>query len=297
MRAVAASCPRLALDLSIRRQLFCGDDQLEVPEGTGAFWRWLASYVRPGRPQRIIERRGLPVYPPVREAEALWFSAGCESTYCLHRIDSPRLELLAIEDFPQFHGEDRKIGQIHFIAAAIGAALGYRTVHMGVERHDLLLTRRANGGRYVERSPAFLDAWSGALGDRELRSECRDMTKEDIFLELERLGLTPTGTCDRNKDGQWCGECFKCYEAFYTAKAVDCATGAWISPAAFDRYNHEYREYIESEFALNFNNAQQYFARLQIMYDLRFDRAQDVADRPPAAPCRPSARKLAEVES
>ncbi len=275
-RALAIrDCRRLKIDLDIRQQIFNGVKTIRIPAGSRMFWSWFCGIARNGCAVELSEYPCDHHYPPVGRAVALWFSGGCESTYTLDVIRELDPDLLRIEDFELFESEHRRHGQIHFLCAAIAAALGYRTTYLGVERNDLLLPRIGRGGQYLERSAAFLDAWSAYLGDRSLLSVCRDFTKEEILQKVAERGLRLTGTCDNRKDGNWCGDCFKCYEAFYAAKAVGVSLPISLKVAAFDRYNSEYRNYIASGFRDNFNNAQQFFLRLQVIYGVRFDREAD----------------------
>lgn len=268
------ACERLALDIDIRQRLYEDSPTLQVPVGTARFWRWLAGYVRPNSIPRIVEREGFPEYPEPDRGEALWFSGGCESTYTLDSLGGAKVDLLSIDDFPVFSGPARAHGQIHFLCAAISAALGYRRAWLGVERHDLLLTR-LGGGRYVERSPEFLDAWNAYMGRERLQSLCRDLPKEEVLRRVLDRRLPLTGTCDNNKDGSWCCECFKCYEAYYTAKAIGRDLGFKLKRSAFRRFQHEYSVYLSSGFRNNFNNAQQYFLRLQAMHGTLFSEEED----------------------
>ena len=267
--------PRLLLDLEIRHKIFSGETRVSVPAGTIPFWNWHSSYASPHSDISFIEINDAPSYPAAHRNRALWFSGGVESTYTKFKLEDSQIDLLKIEDFSVFEGRHRKVGQIHFICAAISAALGYQTAYMGMERNDLLVPRIGIGRRYVERSPLFLEAWNKYLGNERIESLCKFLTKEEILMEVLDNGLTITGTCDNCKDGRWCGNCFKCYEAYYTAKAINRDLGFKLSADAFQRYFSEYKTFVDSYFSDNYNNAQQYFARLQILYGLKFDPKTD----------------------
>jgi hypothetical protein len=269
------NCQRLKIDLDIRRQILNGAQAIRIPEGSRTFWSWYCEIASRGSCVDLSEYPCGHKYPPVSRGVALWFSGGCESAYTLDVIRKLNPDLLRIEDFDLFGGEHRRHGQIHFLCAAIAAALGYHLTYLGVERNDLLLPHIERGGHYLERGVAFLDAWSAYLGDRSLRSVCRDFTKEEILRMVAERGLRLTGTCDNCKDGNWCGDCFKCYEAFYAAKAVGVSLPVRLKRAAFDRYYSEYQNYMASGFRDNVNNAQQFFLRLQVIYGVRFDREAD----------------------
>ncbi len=271
------ACERLQADLKARRRLFGGAESIEVPAGGLNFWQWLAEYVRPGCVVKIHESDEIPPYPKPERGQALWYSGGCESTYTLHQLANTKLDLLSIDSFQLFRSDHRAVGQIHFLCAAIAAALGYEIAYLGVERHDLLLTSMS--GRYVERSPLFLDAWSDYLGGERVRSLCRELPKEQILEKIFRQGLRISGTCDNLKDGNWCGNCFKCFEAFYTAKSIGRRLPIELMPEAFDRYHAEYTAYVRSQFKDNYNNAQQYFLRLQVIYGITFEKDQDCVKR------------------
>jgi hypothetical protein len=278
------NCERLHIDLDVRRHVFAGATSISVPRGSRSFWSWFCSIARRTERVSISEHECAHAYPAATRRVALWFSGGCESTYTLAEIRPAEPDLLRIEDFDLFEGEHRRFGQIHFLCAGIAAALGYRTTYLGVERHDLLLPHTPAGGRYLERSPEFLDAWSAYRPENALKSVCRHLAKEEILRSVVQRGLPITGTCDRHKDGRWCGDCFKCYETFYTAKAANVSLPIRLRAEAFDRYQAEYLRYLRSGFVDNFNNAQQYFARLQIMYNIRFDREADCRGPAPVAP-------------
>jgi hypothetical protein len=268
--------PRLAFDLRARRQVFGDGDEIEIPAGSEAFWRWFAGTVRCGRRFRLVPRTGVPEYPPGDGRCALWFSGGVESTYTLEHVRSESPVLMRIEDHPIFSGEDRSIGQIHFLCVALSAAKGFGRTYLGVERNDLLLAANPHAQRYVERTPSFLAAWSRYQPGHRASSVCSRLHKEEIIRWLHARRIAITGTCDRPNAGRWCGNCYKCFEAFYTAKAIGIDLGFALTAGGFDRYLAEYRRYVASEFADNYNNAYAHYVRLQITYGLRFERDHDV---------------------
>lgn len=290
-------CVRLRIDLDVRRQILCDATTVPIPRGSLPFWTWYSSIARRGEDLRFVEYDCEHAYPAASRRVALWYSGGCESTYTLAEIGDQELDLLRIEDFRLFTSEHRRYGQIHFLCAAVAAALGYRCTYLGVERHDLLLPHTAAAGRYLERSPGFLDAWSAYLPEHELKSVCRALAKEEILRSVVQRGLRLTGTCDRYKDGRWCGDCFKCYEAFYTAKAATVALPIRLHGDAFDRYHGEYQRYLQSGFVDNFNNAQQYFLRLQVMYNIRFDREADCRASESQVDCDNRARSVVDAHA
>jgi hypothetical protein len=275
------NCARLKLDLQIREKIQQGSPEVDVPADGMGFWRWYKGWVNPFADIALRPVTDVPTYPPVTRTSALWYSGGCESTYCLDEIRKTEApDLLSINDFELFRGRHRQYGQIHFLCAAIGAALGYRATHAGVERNDLLLSRVVKNDRYlggltVERTPEFMDRWTDYLGDRAFTSVCRDLTKEQLYLELNARGLQIKGTCDAFNDGTWCGSCFKCFEAYYSCKAIGLAPPTKLSYDAFDTFHDEYKQYLSSSFQMNVNNAQQYFLRLQVIYGVQFDRDRD----------------------
>lgn len=263
--------PRALSDLSSRQQTFGDETLIHVPMGSEPFWDWYAATIRCGRDYRLVSTDGIESYPAPHRPYALWFSGGVESTYTLEQIKHQNPDLLRIEDFPVFLGEHRKIGQIHFLCAVIAASLGYAVTFIGVERNDLLLANNAFARRYVERSSAFVEAWSEYQPAHKLVSVCSHLHKEEIIRWLNERQLKIIGTCDLYRDGRWCGDCYKCFEAFYSAKAVDVNLGIHLTRRAFNEYHSEYRRFVESDFTDNFNNAYQHYTRLQILYHLRFE--------------------------
>jgi hypothetical protein len=272
--------PRLAFDLAARKQVFGPETIIKIPAGKEEFWDWYASVVRCGREYELHPTVGVPDYPPVLSEVALWFSGGVESTYTLAQIKELHPVILRIEDFDLFRGEHRKIGQIHFLCAAIAASLGFALTYLGVERNDLLLANNPSSRSYVERSESFVQAWSRYQPEHRLASVCSHLHKEEIVKWLDVQGLKITGTCDRLSGGPWCGECYKCFEAYYAAKAVGVDLGIRLKRHAFDRYHGEYKRYLDSGFTNNFNNAYQFYVRLQIMYHLRFEPELDCLSEP-----------------
>ncbi|HEX6719265.1 MAG TPA: hypothetical protein VF088_19320 [Pyrinomonadaceae bacterium] len=267
--------PRMMFDLNARRQTFGNSRSICVPSGSEEFWDWYVSLIRCGGDYELVSVDGVAPYSPPTRQCAVWFSGGVESSYTLEQVRHLNPDLLHIEDFPLFFGEDRKIGQIHFLCAAIAASLGYATTVIGVERNDLLLANNPFSHRYVERSPAFVEAWSRYQPTHKLVSVCSHLHKEEIISWLVEHGVEITGTCDTYRGGRWCGDCYKCFEAFYSAKAVGIDLGIPLTRRAFDTYHSEYRRFVESDFTDNFNNAYQHYTRLQIMYHLRFERERD----------------------
>lgn len=269
----------MAFDLRARQQVFGAAEVIEIPSGCEGFWDWYATTIRCGRPHRLKAVRDVPDYPePTREV-AFWYSGGVESTYTREHIASLNPVILRIEDFPIFNSEHRKIGQIHFLCAAIAASLGFRTTYLGVERHDLLLAHNAFSRKYLERSEEFVRAWSLYQPSHQLKTVCGHLHKEEIIRWLHERGIKITGTCDRLRGGLWCGDCYKCFEAFYTAKAIGVDLGIPLTRRGFEEYHAQYRRYVESDFTDNFNNAYQHYVMLQIMYHLRFE---------PEIDCRPN---------
>lgn len=266
--------PRVLLDLRARQQVLGQSEEIEVPRGAEPFWSWYAETARFGRPFRL-RPVDAPPYPPGDGRVALWFSGGVESTYSLDELRPLNPVLLKIEDYPVFQGEHRRIGQIHFLCAALGSAAGFCRVFLGVERDDMLLSNNPQARRYLERTPVFLDAWSRQHPEHRVDSVCRHLYKEQILLKLRERSLQITGTCDRYRGGRWCGECYKCFEAFYTAKAVGLDLGIRLAGASCARYMEEYRTYVASEFRDNYNNVYQHYARLQIVHGLRFEPERD----------------------
>ena len=212
--------PRAAFDLHARQQVFGLDPVIQIATGSEPFWEWYASTIRCGRPFELRPVSDVPPYPePAREL-AIWYSGGVESTYTLAQIRHLDPVLLRLEDFPVFLGEHRRIGQIHFLCAAVAASLGFRLTYLGVERQDLLLAHHPFARGYVERSPAFVEAWSAYQPAHRLATACGHLAKEEILRWLCERRIPITGTCDRPHGGRWCGDCYKCFEAYYTAKAV-----------------------------------------------------------------------------
>jgi hypothetical protein len=283
MTKLGESHARLLFDLRARQQTFGEEEIIEIAAGGEAFWQWYATRIRCGRAFRLRSVEGIPPYPPPTKGLALWFSGGVESTYTLEQIGHLSPALLHIEDYCLFFGEHRRIGQIHFLCSSLAAALGFGPVYVGVERNDLLLAHNPLSSRYLERSTEFVDAWSRYQPEHPLITVCGVLYKEEIIARLHRRGLRVTGTCDRYRDGRWCGDCYKCFEAFYTAKAVGIDLGIVLRRRAFDAYHGEYLRYLGSNFTDNYNNAYQHYVRLQIMYHLRFEPDRDCEAEPPAS--------------
>jgi hypothetical protein len=262
---------RLDFDLNTRQQVFGSGDTIEVAAGTEKFWNWYASTIRFSRSYNLVSRTDVPEYTERSEDIAFWYSGGVESTYTREQISHLKPVFLRIEDFPLFNSHHRKIGQIHFICAAIAASLGFKTTYLGVERNDLLLAKNPYSVQYVERTEAFTKAWSLYQPKHRLITVCGHLHKEELITWLNRRSIKITGTCDRYQNGDWCGDCYKCFEAFYSAKAVGISLNIPLTRRGFDEYYSEYQHYVDSGFVDNFNNAYQHYVRLQIMYYLRFE--------------------------
>ena len=271
--------PRVEFDLQSRASVFGADEVIRVAAGGEAFWDWYARAIRPDRPFRLESVPGVPAYPVSNSKVALWYSGGVESTYTLDEVRHLEPVPLHIEDYDVFRSDHRRIGQIHFICAALGSAAGYSRIFLGVERDDLLLSHTPQGRSYLERTPAFIEAWSRYQPQHALETVCGHLYKEQIMLRLKERGLRITGTCDRIRGGEWCGDCYKCFEAFYTSKAVGLDLGIRLSRVAIHRYLAEFTRYVQSEFRDNYNNAYQHYVRLQILYRLRFEPEVDGYER------------------
>ncbi|HET7229007.1 MAG TPA: hypothetical protein VFJ16_03360 [Longimicrobium sp.] len=275
---------RMSFDLRARRQVHGPELQIDVAADAEPFWEWYASTIRAGRPFRLNSVADAPAYPPATQGCALWFSAGVESTYTLEHIRHLNPVLLQIEDHPVFLGEDRKIGQVHFLCAVTSASLGFSVTYLGVERNDLMVVRGAASRPYVERTPEFLERWSASHPGHRMETVCGGLHKDQIIAWLVEHGIPIMGTCDRLKDGRWCGGCYKCFEAFYSAKAAGVDLGIRLRGDECASYYDEYRRYIDSGFTDNYNNAYANYVRLQIVHQISIDPAADcVAGEPPLA--------------
>jgi hypothetical protein len=270
-------CPRAQLDLAARRAVFGDQLTISVPADGAEFWGWYAEMIRWGRPFRLATISDPPTYRFPDRGPALWFSGGVESTYTrtvlADRGTFP--QLLDIGDFPAFGGPDRRLGQIHFLCAAISASLGHEVAYLGMERQDLLLGPTAFSRGYVERHPVFAARWSEYQPRHRLQTICAELHKEQMIRWLHEREIQITGTCDGLSGGAWCGDCYKCFEAFYTAKAVGIDLGIPLTRGAFARYHSEYRAYVDSGFVDNFNNAYQHYVRLQISHQVDFEPDRD----------------------
>ena len=161
------------------------------------------------------------------------------------------------------------------MCAVVGAQLGYKHIYLGVEKNDLFVCRSVRAHSFIERHPLFIQQWSRYHPRNQIISVCSHLHKEDIIKELHDRGIPITRTCDNIANG-WCRRCFKCFEAFYSAKVNRIDLGFRLKNEAFDQfYGREYCCYIESGFKENPYNALQYFVRLQIQYGLKFERDQD----------------------
>lgn len=269
---------RMSFDLRTRQQVFGPNEEIEVAAGAEDFWNWYASTVRYGRPYRLQSVIGIEDYPPATRDCALWYSGGVESTYTLQQIKERNPVLLSIGDYAVFDGPHRRIGQIHFLCATIAAILGFRTTYLGIERTDLLLAHNELSRRYLERTAEFTVRWSSYQPEHALRTVAGHLHKEEIIRWLVERNIPITGTCDRFRGGRWCGDCYKCFEAFYSAKAVGIDLSLPLKREAFHRYYQQYRRYVESGFTDNYNNAYQHYARLQITYGVVFDPDADCID-------------------
>ncbi len=269
---------RAVQELNIRQQVFGPDDVITVPVNYHAdFWQWYTDFMRFGRDYRfeLDAESELADYPEPDKPVALWYSGGAESTYTLAKIEHLQPDLLSIDDYPIFSGPHRRVGQIHFMCAVVGAQLGYQQIYLGVEKNDLHLIRKAHAHSFIERTPFFIENWNQYHPKNQLVSICSHLEKEDIIKELCEHNIPITGTCDNIKNG-WCRRCFKCFEAFYSAKVHHIDLGFRLDHEAFEQFHdQEYQHYIASGFQENPYNIMQYFVRLQMHYGLKFERNRD----------------------
>jgi hypothetical protein len=273
---------RLAFDLAVRQDVFGDAESIRVADEDVESWGEYARFVRCGRPIEVLGGAQVPGYPAADKGPALWFSGGVESTYTREVLAAQGIEptLLSIHDYDLFNGPDRKIGQIHFLCAAIASALGYGPIYLGMERNDLLLGRSEFMRGYFERHPRFADWWSRYQQAHPVRTVAGGLHKEEMITWLHERDIPILGTCDRLTDGAWCGECYKCYEAFYSAKAVGIDLGIPLTRQAYELYHAEYERFVASGFTDNFNNASQHYVRLQITYGPLFDPDADCCEVP-----------------
>jgi len=249
--------------------------QLRFPTGdVYGFWVWYASMLRGDSLSVCRTDEPLDEFPEPNGRVCLWYSGGAESTYTLQKIRHLRPAILRYEDYANYLRPYRGRGQVHLLLATVSASLGYSVAYLGIERNDLLLCNTSHARSYVERSSEFIRVWNQFHPRHRLRSCCTDLYKEQIVAELILSG-TPFSSCDVLSSG-WCRNCYKCFEAFYSAKAMGLSIGFRLQSDVYDRiYEGEYRSYVASAFRENPYNALQYFARLQILYGLQFERERD----------------------
>lgn len=268
---------RLELDLAARRAVFKTGSTITVAAEGAAFWRRYAAFIQADDDVEVRVVDDAPPYPDPDKGVALWHSGGVESTYTRLLLEEQgvQFDMLAIEDYPLFTGADRAVGQIHFLCAAIAAAAGYGSVYLGMERNDLLLGPSHFMRGYVERHPVFAQWWTEYLPQHPAVTLCGNLHKEQIILALHERGVPVTGTCDTLRGGAWCGDCYKCFEHYYSAKAVELEPGFRLRRDAFERYHEEYRRFVDSSFTDNYNNAYQHYVRLQVTYGVSFNIRDD----------------------
>lgn len=235
------------------------------------FWRWYASMIRPEAAIRIVPAaEEPPPFPEPNGQVCLWFSGGAESTFTLRKIEHLQPTLLCYEDFASVLDPYRGRGQVHLLLASVSAGLGYSVAYLGVERNDLLIGRNPATWPFVERSAQFIEEWNRHHPGHRLRTCCGSLHKEEIVAALLRWEQ-PFSSCDR-RSGGWCRDCFKCFEAYYSARAMGLDIGYRLTRRVFEQiHDREYVPYVASGFRTNPFNALQYFVRLQISYGLVFD--------------------------
>lgn len=270
-------CERALLDLDTRFAIHENKSVIEIAEDGLEFWEWYSGIIRPNNPPRFNILDCSPQYSKLslKNTVALWYSGGAESTFTHETIRKQNPDLLNINDFELFSGPHRTIGQIHFLSAVQSASLGYEISYLGVERNDLLLTPHSLARGFIERSSEFLERWSIYQPNNQIRSVCSHLYKEQIIKWLIKKRIRITGTCDILKGGDWCGGCFKCFEAYYSAKAVGLSLGFKLDPKKSTRFFAEFNRFIQSNFQDNYNNSYQHFVRLQICYHLEIDPKKD----------------------
>lgn len=252
---------------------------LRVPENANPeFWRWYAGMLRADCTTEVVPASDrIATFPPANGQVCLWYSGGVESTYTLDRIRDLDPVLLSYEDYSGSVDQFRLGGQVHLILAVLAAHMGFSTTYLGVERNDLFLSVSQKARSMVERVPLFIDRWNDFHADHVLRTACADFHKEELLVKVLDAGHSTFSSCDRIAGG-WCTDCFKCYEAYYSAKAMGRDLGFKLSRRVYSEiHDGEYLEYLNSGFRVNRYNAQQYFVRLQILYGLEFDMAADCA--------------------
>ncbi|OLT60085.1 hypothetical protein [Moorena bouillonii] len=269
---------KAAQDLNIRHQILTGEQVIKVPPNYDReFWGWYASFITFGKEHSFEVDNTLPSleYPKPHKPVALWYSGWVESTYTLHKIEHLKPDLLSIDDYPVFSGPHRRVGQVHFLCAAVAAQLGYEKIYIGMERNDLFVCRNAVSHSFIERDPLFAQHWNKYCSGNEVISVCSHLHKEELIEYLHKNSIPFDGSCDNSNKG-WCRDCFKCFEAFYSAKVNNIDLGFKLTRSVFrNLYEQEYMTYVHSRFKENPYNALQYFMRLQISYGLDFSMEDD----------------------
>lgn len=255
---------------------------LSFPEdGMYEFWAWYANNMRSGSSVQVHpSSERLDDFPEPNGAVCLWRSDRSASAYTFHTIAHLRPTLLLVEDYSDFlepfYGKEQGLEsrQSNLVLACLSAGMGYSVTYLGVERDDLLIGVGRATHASIERSPEFITTWNRFHPRHRLRSCCAHLHKEQIIRKLLTTGV-PFSNCDSFKS-TWCGDCFGCFEAYYSAKAVGLDPGFRLTGRIYDQiYSQAYLDYLKSGFKNDPADVLHYFVRLQIVYKLEFDRSVD----------------------
>jgi hypothetical protein len=256
--------------------------QLFFPEdGMYEFWFWYAGMIHRNHSVHIQpSREQLDSFPEPNNGVCLWCSNKAAFAYTFHTIAHLHPTLLRVEDYSNFLAlfynkeHDLENRQSNLVLACLSAAMGYSVTYLSIERDDLLIGVDRITGASIEHSPEFITTWNRYHPRHRLRSCCAHLHKEEIIRELLTNDV-PFSNCDNEKT-TWCRDCFGCFEAYYSAKAIGLELGFRLTSRIYDQiYGHAYADYLKSGFKNDPANILHYFVRLQIIYKLKFERSVD----------------------
>lgn len=254
-------------------------EQLTVPsDACLPFWAWYAGWLRGERQVRVDAGPPMGMSFPDPTGEVVqWRSNGLASAYTDTVIGHLSPTSLRYDDFASDVEPLREGAPLLFVLAVLSAQRGTSCSYVGLARHAALgAPGRWRGWADPDAGLEFIKRWNEFHPALRLRSVCSEITRERMLLALPPGLLHTLSGCGQSTTG-WCGDCTKCFDTFYAAKAVGHERPFRLSERIFEeRYLRHYRSWLASEFRSDPCNEQQFLAYLQMTYGVQFDRTTDV---------------------
>jgi hypothetical protein len=257
----------------LRRELMTpGCDQLHVPSDANVpFWIWYVRWLRSDAVRVGTCPAAGTAFPAATGEVMHWRSNGVASAYTGLLVGHLSPTTLYHE-----RAED-DAASLLFTLAVLSAHRGASCAYVGVYRRAALAAPASPPGPAdLDAALEFLARWNEFHPATQLRSVCSNLSRDELLAGLPPGAEHELEGCG-GAEGVWCGDCAKCFDTYYAAKAVGRPLRFRLSERIFaERYVNGYRTWLAGEFTGPPDAGFQLLARLALAYGLRPNHSEDV---------------------